>query len=85
MRVIIRLLSCLVIASAAVVVRTRGMLAYVFGDPARQTTVFLWSAAGGTVCAVVTLAGTRKRAADMLQGYHNQRRAEGPRPGAGEG
>jgi hypothetical protein len=64
-RVIIRLLSYLVIASAAVVAWTRGTLVYVFG--AQQTTVFLWIAAGGTVCAIVALARTRKRAADMLR------------------
>jgi hypothetical protein len=65
-RVIIRLLSYLVIASAAVVVWTRGALVYVFG--ARQVTVFLWIAAGGTVCAVVTLVRTRKRSVSTLQG-----------------
>lgn len=58
MRILIRLLSCVVLASAAVIVWTRGALVFVFG-PA-LTAVCLWIAAGGSLCAVITLVGTTK-------------------------
>jgi hypothetical protein len=57
-RIVIRLLSCVVIASAAVTVWTRAALVFVLGP--RLTAVCLWIAAGGSVCAVITLALTRK-------------------------
>ena len=58
MRIVIRLLSCVVIASAAVTVWTRAALVFVLGP--QLTAVCLWIAAGGSVCAVITLAMTRK-------------------------
>lgn len=58
MRILIRLLSCVVIASAVIIVWTRATLVYVFG-PA-LTAVCLWIAAGGSLCAVITLVWTRK-------------------------
>ena len=57
MRIVIRLLSCAVIASAAVTVWTRAALAFVLGP--QLTAVCLWIAAGGSLCAVITLALTR--------------------------
>ena len=54
----IRLLSCVVIASAAVTVWTRAALVFVLGP--QLTGVCLWIAAGGSLCAVITLALTRK-------------------------
>ena len=58
MRIVTRLLSCVVIASAAVTVWTRAALAFVLGP--QLTAVCLGIAAGGSVCAVITLALTRK-------------------------
>lgn len=58
MRIVIRLLSCVVIASAAVTVWTRAALVFVLGP--QLTAVCLWIAAGGSLCAVITLAHTRK-------------------------
>ena len=58
MRILIRLLSCVVIASAAITVWTRAGLVFVLGP--QLTAVCLWIAAGGSLCAVVTLALTRK-------------------------
>lgn len=58
MRVLIRLLSCMVIVSSAVTVWTRAALIFVLG--AQLTAVCLWIAAGGSVCAVITLVLTRK-------------------------
>lgn len=58
MRIVIRLLSCVVIASAAVTVWTRAALVFVLGP--QLTAVCLWIAAGGSLCAVITLALTRK-------------------------
>ena len=58
MRIVIRLLSCVVIASAAVTVWTRAALVFVLGP--QLTGACLWIAAGGSVCAVITLALTRK-------------------------
>ena len=58
MRIVIRLLSCVVIASAAVTVWTRAALVFVLGP--QLTGVCLWIAAGGSLCAVITLALTRK-------------------------
>ena len=58
MRIMIRMLSCAVIASAAVTVWTRAALAFVLGP--QLTAVCLGVAAGGSVCAVITLALTRK-------------------------
>jgi hypothetical protein len=57
-RIVIRLLSCVVIASAAVAVWTRAALVFVLGP--QLTAVCLWIAAGGSLCAVITLALTRK-------------------------
>jgi len=57
-RIVIRLLSCVVIASAAVTVWTRAALVFVLGP--QLTGVCLWIAAGGSLCAVITLALTRK-------------------------
>jgi hypothetical protein len=58
MRIVIRLLSCVVIASAAVTVWTRAALVFVLGP--QLTAVCLRIAAGGSLCAVITLAQTRK-------------------------
>lgn len=58
MRIVIRLLSFAVIVSAAVTLWTRAALAFVLGP--QLTAVFLWIAAGGSLCAVITLALTRK-------------------------
>ena len=58
MRVVIRLLSCVVIASAGVTVWTRAALVFVLGP--QLTAVCLWIAAGGSLCAAITLALTRK-------------------------
>jgi hypothetical protein len=57
-RIVLRLLCCVVIASAAVTVWTRAALVFVLGT--QLTAVCLWIAAGGSVCAVITLALTRK-------------------------
>jgi hypothetical protein len=57
-RILIRLLSCVVIASAAITVWTRAALVFVLGP--QLTAVCLWIAAGGSLCAIVTLALTRK-------------------------
>jgi hypothetical protein len=59
-RIVIRLLSGVVIASAAVTVWTRAALVFVLGP--RLTAVCLWIAAGGSVCAVIAVALTRKPA-----------------------
>ena len=59
MRIVIRLLSCLVIISSAITVWTRAALVFALGP--QLTTVCLWIAAGGSLCAVITLARTRKR------------------------
>lgn len=58
MRLVIRLLSCLVIASAAITVWTRTALVFVLGS--QMTAVCLWIAVGGSVCAIITLALIRK-------------------------
>lgn len=58
MRILIRLLSWTVIASAAITVWTRAALVFVLG-PA-LTAVCLWIAAGGSLCAVITLVWMRK-------------------------
>ena len=52
------MLSGVVIASAAVTVWTRAALVFVLGP--QLTAVCLWIAAGGSLCAVITLALTRK-------------------------
>ena len=59
MRILLRLLSCVVIASAAITVWTRAALVFALGP--QLTSVCLWIAAGGGLCAVITLARTRKR------------------------
>ena len=59
MRILIRLLSCVVIVSSAVTVWTRAALVFAFGP--QLTNACLWIAAGGSVCAVITLAATGKR------------------------
>jgi len=57
-RIVIRLLSCVVIAGSAITVWTRAGLVFVLGP--QLTAVCLWIAAGGSVCAVTALALTRK-------------------------
>jgi hypothetical protein len=57
-RIVIRLLSCLVIASSAVTVWTRSALVFVLGP--QLTAVCLWIAAVGSVCSVLALALFRK-------------------------
>jgi hypothetical protein len=56
-RMLIRLLSCLVIASAAITIWTRAALVFVLGP--ELTTACLWIAAGGSMCAVIALVRTR--------------------------
>ena len=58
MRIVLRLLCGVVIASAAITVWTRAALITIFGP--QLTSVCLWIAAGGSMCAVITLAWTRK-------------------------
>ena len=70
MRIVLRLLSCVVIASATITVWTRAAL--VFAPGPQLTSTCLWIAAGGSLCAVFTLAGTRKQG----------RRQRSPRPAA---
>jgi hypothetical protein len=57
-RIVIRLLSCVVIASSAVTVWTRAALVFLLGP--QLTAVCLWIAAGGSLCAIITLALIRK-------------------------
>jgi hypothetical protein len=57
-RVVLRLLCAVVIASAAIIVWTRAALTIVLGP--QLTGVFLGIAAGGSLCAVITLAWARK-------------------------
>jgi hypothetical protein len=57
-RIALRLLCGVVIASAAITVWTRAALVFVLGP--QLTGVCLWIAAGGSLCAVITLAWTRK-------------------------
>jgi hypothetical protein len=57
-RIVIRLLCCVVIASAAITVWTRAALVFALGPS--LASVCLWIAAGGGLCAVITLTGTRK-------------------------
>jgi hypothetical protein len=57
-RIVIRLLSCVVNACAAVTVWTRAALVFALGP--QLTAVCLWIAAGGSLCAVITLALTKK-------------------------
>jgi hypothetical protein len=65
-----RVLSCVVIVSAAITVWTRAALVFALGP--QLTRACLWIAAGGSLCAVLTLAGTRKQG----------RRQKSPRPAA---
>ena len=58
MRIVLRLLSCVVIASSAITVWTRTALVVALGH--QLTAVCLWIAAGGSLCAVITLAQARK-------------------------
>ena len=58
MRIVLRLLSCVVIASSAITVWTRTALVVVLGQ--QLTAVCLWIAAGGSLCAVITLVPTKK-------------------------
>jgi hypothetical protein len=67
-----RVLSCVVIISAAITVWTRAALVFALG--AQLTRACLWIAAGGGLCAVLTLAGTRKQ---------GRRQHRSPRPAAG--
>jgi hypothetical protein len=73
MRILMRLLSCVVIVSAAVTVWTRAALVLALGP--QLTSACLWIAAGGSVCAVITLACTGRR------GRRQPRRP--PEPSAG--
>ena len=66
-----RVLSCVVIVSAAITVWTRAALVFALGP--QLTSACLWIAAGRSLCAVLTLAGTRKQ--DRWQ--------RSPRPAAG--
>ena len=59
MRILIRLLSCVVIVSAAITVWTRAALAFAVGS--QLTTACLVIAAAASLCAVITLARTRRR------------------------
>ncbi len=59
MRILIRLLSCVVIVSAAITVWTRAALVFALGP--QLASACLWIAAGGSLCAVITLACPRKR------------------------
>lgn len=59
MRILVRSLSWVVIVSAAVTVWTRAALVFALGP--QLTSACLWIAAGGSLCAVITLASTRKR------------------------
>jgi hypothetical protein len=59
MRILIRLLSVVVIVSAAITVWTRAALAFALGPG--LASACLWVAAGGSACAVITLACTGKR------------------------
>ena len=59
MRIVLRLLCGVVIASSAITVWTRAALVFALGP--QLTTVCLWIAAGGSLCAFITLAWTRKR------------------------
>ena len=74
MRIVIRLLSCLVIVSAAITVWTRAAVVFALGP--QLATVCLWIAAGGSLCAVIALAGTRKR--------NRRHRHRPPQPPAGQ-
>jgi hypothetical protein len=56
-RIVLRLLCCVVIASAAITMWTRTALVFALGP--QLTSVCLWIAAGGSLCAVITLAWTR--------------------------
>ena len=58
MRIVLRLLSCVVIASSVITVWTRAALVFALGP--QLTSVCLWIAAGGSLCAVITLVRTRK-------------------------
>jgi len=57
-RIVLRLLCVTVLASAAITVWTRAALVFVLGP--QLTSVCLWIAAGGSLCAVITLAWARK-------------------------
>ncbi len=59
MRILIRLLSWVVIVSAAITVWTRAALVFALGP--QLASACLWIAAGGSLCAVITLACPRKR------------------------
>ena len=67
-----RTLSCVVIVSAAITVWTRAALVFALGP--QLTRACLWIAAGGSLCAVLTLAGTSKQ---------SRRQHRSPRPAAG--
>ena len=58
MRIVIRLLSCVVLASSAITVWARAAVAFVLGP--QLTAACLGIAAGGSVCATTTLALTSK-------------------------
>jgi hypothetical protein len=57
-RIVIRVLCWVVLASTAITVWTRAALVFDLGP--QLTSVSLWIGAGGSLCAVITLAGTRK-------------------------
>ena len=58
MRIVLRLLCCVVLVSSAITVWTRSALVFALGP--QLTSVCLWIAAGGSLCAVITLVWTRK-------------------------
>jgi hypothetical protein len=79
MRILIRLLSCVVIVSAAITVWTRAGLVFVLGP--QLASACLWVAAGGSLCAVITLACTGKR--DRRQQHEPAAQARGTTRRAG--
>jgi hypothetical protein len=57
-RIVLRLLCCVVLVSSAITVWTRTALVFALGP--QLTAVCLWIAAGGSLCAVITLVLFRK-------------------------
>jgi hypothetical protein len=88
-RIILGLLCVVVIASAAVTAWTRAALTVILGP--QLTSVCLWIAAGGSLCAVITLVWMRRSArrrrkpleppARYVVRGDRDRRLRGDRPG----
>ena len=85
MRIVLRLVCVLVMASAAITVWTRTALVFVLGP--QLTGVCVWIAAGGSLCAVITLAWTRNSARrrqhkppELPAGYVARVGRDGPLP-----